>query len=205
MVGHALNLLRILISCMNERNVHQGGGSSFPHQSASVISRAAQGGAGYPPVSCEFPRPCSRPSALLTCARLRVALADILSAVATPIFSPAKTTASASSFSGSYFCKRIVPRLIAPAPHICAGIPLQIVKLSALTLLRHSTSKQVDIALGAFDKVSAPPPIRSALSPEKSVAMHPSPLANNRCFEPCRLPRPGRRLASGLAMAIAIA
>jgi len=61
--------------------------------------------------------------------RLRVALAEIRSAVATPIFDPAKTRQRFVIAAGSYFCMLIVPSLIRLARKICAGHHLQIVNI----------------------------------------------------------------------------
>jgi hypothetical protein len=50
-----------------------------------------------------------------------VALAEICSAVAIPMFDPAKTRQRFAISAGHYFCTLIVPSLIAPARKICAG------------------------------------------------------------------------------------
>jgi DNA-binding transcriptional LysR family regulator len=63
--------------------------------------------------------------------RLRLALAEIRSGVATPIFDPAKTRQRFTISAGHYFCTLIVPSLIALARKSAPGITLQIVNISA--------------------------------------------------------------------------
>ena len=99
--------------------------------------------------------------------RLRVALAEIRSAVATPMFDRATTRQRFTISAGPYFCMLIVPSLIALARESAPGITLQIVNISA-NLAQALDQQQVDIALGAFDRV--PPRLRSevAISKEPS-------------------------------------
>ena len=66
-----------------------------------------------------------------------VALAEICSAVAIPMFDPAKTRQRFAISAGHYFCTLVVPSLIALARKSAPA--LQIVNI-ALTLLRHSTA-----------------------------------------------------------------
>jgi DNA-binding transcriptional LysR family regulator len=87
-----------------------------------------------------------------------MALAEIRSAVATPLFDPAKTRQRFVIAAGSYFCMLIVPSLIALARKSAPGTTLQIVNISA-DVAQALDQQQVDIALGAFDKV--PPRLRS--------------------------------------------
>jgi DNA-binding transcriptional LysR family regulator len=78
--------------------------------------------------------------------RLRVALADIRSAVATPMFDPANTRQRFVIAAGSYFCTLVVPSLIALARKSAPGIILQIVNISA-DIAQALDRQQVDIAL----------------------------------------------------------
>jgi DNA-binding transcriptional LysR family regulator len=131
--------------------------------------------------------------------RLRMALAEIRSAVATPMFDPAKTRQRFVIAAGPYFCMLIVPGLIALARKSAPGITLQIVNIGA-DVAQALDQQQVDIALGAFDKV--PPRLRSEVlfHDEKAWAIGTHhPLAKQPFDHAAFLAWP--RLAIGLARA----
>jgi DNA-binding transcriptional LysR family regulator len=131
--------------------------------------------------------------------RLRVALAEIRSVVATPMFDPAKTRQRFTISAGPYFCMLIVPSLIALARKSAPGITLQIVNISA-NLAQALDQQQVDIALGAFDRV--PPRHRSEVlfRDEKAWAIGTHhPLARKPFDHAAFLTWP--RLAIGIASA----
>jgi DNA-binding transcriptional LysR family regulator len=87
-----LNLLRIFDILYDERNVTRAAARLFLTQSAVSHALAHE-----------------------LAPRLRMALAEIRSAVATPMFDPAKTRQRFVIAAGSYFCMLIVPSLIALA------------------------------------------------------------------------------------------
>jgi DNA-binding transcriptional LysR family regulator len=86
--------------------------------------------------------------------RLRVALAEIRSAVATPMFDPAKTRQRFVISAGPYFCALIVPNLIGLARKFAPGISLQIVNVGT-ELAQALDQQRIDLALSAFDKIPA--------------------------------------------------
>jgi len=101
--------------------------------------------------------------------------------------------------AGSYFCMLIVPSLIALARKSAPGITLQIVNTSA-DVAQALDQQQVDIALGAFEKV--PPRLRSEVlfRDEKAWAIGTHhPLAKQPFDHAAFLAWP--RLAIGLARA----
>jgi DNA-binding transcriptional LysR family regulator len=154
-----LNLLRIFDILYDERNVTRAAARLFLTQSAVSHALARLREVLGDPLFMRIPsglQPTERAHQLAP--RLRVALAEIRSAIATPIFDPAKTRQRFVIAAGSYFCTLIVPSLIALARKSAPSITLQIVNISA-DVARALDQQQVDIALGAFDKV--PPRLRS--------------------------------------------
>jgi DNA-binding transcriptional LysR family regulator len=154
-----LNLLRIFDILYDERNVTRAAARLFLTQSAVSHALARLREVLGDPLFMRIPsglQPTERAHQLAP--RLRVALAEIRSAIATPIFDPAKTRQRFVIAAGSYFCTLIVPSLIALARKSAPSITLQIVNISA-DVAQALDQQQVDIALGAFDKV--PPRLRS--------------------------------------------
>jgi DNA-binding transcriptional LysR family regulator len=154
-----LNLLRIFDILYDERNVTRAAARLFLTQSAVSHALARLRGVLGDPLFIRIPaglQPTERAHQLAP--RLRVALAEIRSVVATPTFDPAKTRQRFTISAGPYFCMLIVPSLIALARKSAPGITLQIVNISA-NLAQALDQQQVDIALGAFDRVS--PRLRS--------------------------------------------
>jgi DNA-binding transcriptional LysR family regulator len=130
-----------------------------------------------------------------------VALAEIRSAVATPMFDPANTRQRFVIAAGSYFCRLVVPSLVALARKSAPGIVLQIVNISSANLALALDHQQVDIALGAFDKV--PTRLRSEVlfRDEKAWAIGTHhPLAKQPFDHAAFLAWP--RLAIGIATAV---
>jgi DNA-binding transcriptional LysR family regulator len=82
---------------------------------------------------------------------LRVALAEIRSLVAAPVFDPATTSRHFTISAGSYFCTLLV-RLIARVRSAAPGVSLQIVNIGA-NLTQALDQQRVDLALGGFDRV----------------------------------------------------
>src|SRR6202035_3781544 len=156
-----LNLLRIFDILYDERNVTRAAARLFLTQSAVSHALARLREVLGDPLFMRIPsglQPTERAHQLAP--RLRVALAEIRSAVATPMFDRAKTRQRFVIAAGSYFCRLIVPSLIALARKSAPGITLQIVNISA-DVAQALDQQQVDIALGAFDKV--PPRLRSEM------------------------------------------
>ena len=154
-----LNLLRIFDILYDERNVTRAAARLFLTQSAVSHALARLRHVLADPLFMRIPsglQPTERAHQLAP--RLRVALAEIRSVVATPIFDPAKTRQRFTISGSHYFCTLIVPSLIALARKSAPGITLQIVNISA-NLAEALDQQQVDIALGGFDKV--PPRLRS--------------------------------------------
>jgi DNA-binding transcriptional LysR family regulator len=115
------------------------------------------------------------------------------------MFDPAKTRQRFTISAGPYFCMLIVPSLIALARKSAPGITLQIVNISA-NLAQALDQQQVDIALGAFDRV--PPRHRSEVlfRDEKAWAIGTHhPLARKPFDHAAFLTWP--RLAIGIASA----
>jgi DNA-binding transcriptional LysR family regulator len=126
-----LNLLRIFDILYDERNVTRAAARLFLTQSAVSHALARLREVLGDPLFMRIPsglQPTERAHQLAP--RLRVALAEIRSAVATPIFDPAKTHQRFVIAAGSYFCMLIVPSLIALARKSAPGITLQIVNIS---------------------------------------------------------------------------
>jgi DNA-binding transcriptional LysR family regulator len=150
-----LNLLRMFDILYDERNVTRAAARLFLTQSAVSHALARLREVLGDPLFVRIPsglQPTERAHQLAP--RLRVALSEIRSVVATPIFDPAKTIQRFTISAGSYFCMLIVPSLIALARKSAPGITLQIVNTNA-NLAQALDQQQADIALGAFDKIPA--------------------------------------------------
>jgi DNA-binding transcriptional LysR family regulator len=150
-----LNLLKVFEIVYDERNVTRAAARLFLSQSAVSHALARLRDVLGDPLFIRIPsglRPTERAHQLAP--RLRVALAEIHSVVATPIFDPATTRQRFVIAAGSYFCALIVPSLIALACKSAPGITLQIVNVG--TELAHALDQQrIDLALSAFDKIPA--------------------------------------------------
>ena len=86
--------------------------------------------------------------------RLRIALAEVRSAIEMPVFDPAKSARRFTvSGSGSYFCA-VIARLIALVRKAAPDVSLQ-----AINMGLHTTQaldrQQVDVVLGGFDRIPA--------------------------------------------------
>jgi DNA-binding transcriptional LysR family regulator len=201
MINIDLNLLRIFDILYDERNVTRAAARLFLTQSAVSHALARLRDVLGDPLFLRIPsglEPTERAHQLAP--RLRVALAEIRSAVATPMFDPAKTRQRFTISAGSYFCMLIVPSLIALARKSAPGITLQIVNTNA-NLAQALDQQQVNIALGAFDRV--PPRLRSEVlfNDEKAWAIGTHhPLAKQPFDHAAFLASP--RLAIGIASAV---
>jgi len=90
--------------------------------------------------------------------RLRVALAEVRSAIEIPVFDPAKTARRFTvSGNGSYFCA-VTARLIALARATAPDVSFQAVNMGPL-ITQALDQQQVDVVLGGFDRI--PPRFRS--------------------------------------------
>jgi DNA-binding transcriptional LysR family regulator len=155
MMGIDLNLLKIFEIVYDERNVTRAAARLFLSQSAVSHALARLRDVLGDPLFIRIPsglRPTERAHQLAP--RLRVALAEIDSVVATPIFDPAKTRQRFVIAAGSYFCSLIVPSLIALACKSAPGITLQIVNVGT-ELAQALDQQRIDLALSAFDKIPA--------------------------------------------------
>jgi DNA-binding transcriptional LysR family regulator len=85
--------------------------------------------------------------------RLRVALAEIRSMVAAPVFDPATTSRRFTISAGSYFSTLIV-RLITLARRSAPGVSIQIVNIGA-NLTQALDQQEIDLVLGGFDRIPA--------------------------------------------------
>src|SRR3984957_15065750 len=106
MINIDLNLLRVFDVLYDECNVTRAAARLFLSQSAVTHALARLRDVLGDPLFVRIPsglRPTSRAHQLAP--RLRVALAEIDSVVATPIFDPAKTRQRFVIAAGSYFCK----------------------------------------------------------------------------------------------------
>lgn len=173
-----LNLLRVFDILYDERNVTRAATRLFLSQSAVSHALARLREVLGDPLFIRIPsglEPTKRAHQLAP--RLRVALAEIRSAVATPMFDPAKTHQRFVISGGSYFCALIVPSLIALVRKSAPGITLQIVPVADVA--QALDQQQVDLAFGGVDKL--PPRLRSEvlLRDEKVWAVGAKhPLAN---------------------------
>jgi len=118
--------------------------------------------------------------------------------VAAPTFDPAKTRQRFVISAGAYFCMLVVPNLIALARKSAPGITLQIANIGA-NLAQALDQQQIDIALGAFDRV--PARFRSEVLFQDEIAWviatH-HPLARQRFDHSALLNQP--RLVIGIAL-----
>src|SRR3984957_4727212 len=127
-----LNLLRVFDTLYEERNVTRAAARLFLTQSAVSHALARLRDVLGDPLFVRIPsglQPTERAHQLAP--RLQVALAEIRSVVAAPIFDPAKTIRSFTISAGSPFCMLFVPRLIALARKSAPSITLQIVNPNA--------------------------------------------------------------------------
>ena len=195
-----LNLLRVFDILYDERNVTRAATRLFLSQSAVSHALARLREVLGDPLFLRIPsglEPTKRAHQLAP--RLRVALAEIRSAVAAPMFDPAKTHQRFVIAGGSYFCMLIVPNLMALVRKSAPGITLQIVNVGA-DIAQALDQQQVDIAFGAFDKF--PPRLRSEvlLRDEKVWALGAEhPLAKRPFDHAALLAWP--RVAIGIASA----
>jgi DNA-binding transcriptional LysR family regulator len=195
-----LNLLRIFDILYDERNVTRAAARLFLTQSAVSHALARLRDVLGDPLFMRIPsglQPTERAHQLAP--RLRVALAEIRSAVATPVFDPAKTRQRFVISAGSYFCALIVPTLVRLAHQFAPGISLQFVNVG--TELVHALDQQrVDLALSAFDKIPARFRSEVLFSDEKvwAIGTH-HPLARQPFDHAALLAWP--RLAIGIASA----
>src|SRR5258708_19418607 len=126
-----LNLLRIFDILYDERNVTRAAARLFLTQSAVSHALARLREVLGDPLFMRIPsglQPTERAHQLAP--RLRVALAEIRSAVATPIFDPAKTRQRFVIAAGSYFCMLIFPSLIAVPLNSSSAITFHIANIA---------------------------------------------------------------------------
>ena len=112
--------------------------------------------------------------------RLRMALAEIRSAVAAPLFDPAKTSRRFTISAGGSYFSAVIARLIALVRRSAPDISLQIIHMGP-NITQALDQQQVDIVVGAFDRI--PPRFRSEIlfHDELVWVMGPHhPLANQR-------------------------
>jgi len=192
-----LNLLRVFDILYEERNVTRAAARLFLTQSAVSHALARLRDVLGDPLFVRIPsglQPTKRAHELAP--RLRMALAEIRSVVATPMFDPAKSRQRFTISAATYFCMLIVPRLIALARESAPGISLQIVNISA-NAAQALDQQDIDIALGAYDKV--PPRLRSEVlfRDEKAwaIGIH-HPLAKRPLDHAAFLARPRVAIAT---------
>jgi DNA-binding transcriptional LysR family regulator len=196
-----LNLLRIFDILYDERNVTRTAARLFLTQSAVSHALARLREVLGDPLFMRIPsglQPTERAHQLAP--RLRVALAEIRSAVATPMFDPAKTRQRFTISAGPYFCALIVPNLIGLARKFAPGISLQIVNVGT-DIAQALDQQRIDLALSAFDKIPARFRSEVLFSDEKAWAIgtHHS-LAKQPFDHAAFLAWP--RLAIGIASAV---
>jgi DNA-binding transcriptional LysR family regulator len=195
-----LNLLRIFDILYDERNVTRAAARLFLTQSAVSHALARLREVLGDPLFMRIPsglQPTERAHQLAP--RLRVALAEIRSAVATPMFDPAKTRQRFVISAGPYFCALIVPNLIGLARKLAPGISLQIVNVGT-ELAQALDQQRIDLALSAFDKIPARFRSEVLFSDEKAWAIGTHhPLAKKPFDHATFLAWP--RLAIGIASA----
>jgi DNA-binding transcriptional LysR family regulator len=154
-----LNLLRVFDILYEERNVTRASARLLLTQSAVSHALARLRDVLDDPLFMRIPsglEPTERAHRLAP--RLRVALAEIRSLVATPIFDPAKAQQRFTISAGPYFCTLIVPTLVRLARKFAPGVSLQIVNLST-NLAQAIDQQRVDLALSSFKRL--PPRFRS--------------------------------------------
>ena len=147
-----LNLLRVFDILYEECNVTRAAARLFLTQSAVSHALARLRDVLADPLFLRVPtglQPTLRAHQLAP--RLRVALAEIRSVVAVPVFDPAKTSRRFTISASSYFSS-LTARLIALARKSAPGISLQIVN-TGTKLTQALDQQQVDIALGGFDRI----------------------------------------------------
>jgi DNA-binding transcriptional LysR family regulator len=147
-----LNLLRVFDILYEECNVTRAAARLFLTQSAVSHALARLRDVLGDPLFLRVPsglQPTERAHQLAP--RLRVALAEIRSVVAVPVFDPTKTSRRFTISASSYFSS-LTARLIALARKSAPGISLQIVNTGA-KLTQALDQQQVDIALGGFDRI----------------------------------------------------
>jgi DNA-binding transcriptional LysR family regulator len=195
-----LNLLRIFDILYDERNVTRAAVRLFLTQSAVSHALARLREVLGDPLFMRIPsglQPTERAHQLAP--RLRVALAEIRSAVATPMFDPAKTRQRFVISAGSYFCALIVPNLIGLARKLAPGISLQVINVGT-ELVQDLDQQRIDLALSAFDKIPARFRSEVLFSDEKAWAIGTHhPLAKQPFDHAAFLAWP--RLAIGIASA----
>jgi len=148
-----LNLLRVFDILYEECNVTRAAARLFLTQSAVSHALARLRDVLADPLFLRVPtglQPTERAHQLAP--RLRVALAEIRSVVAVPVFDPATTSRRFITISASSYFSSLTARLIALARKSAPGISLQIVN-TGTKLTQALDQQQVDIALGGFDRI----------------------------------------------------
>jgi DNA-binding transcriptional LysR family regulator len=154
MVDIDFNLLRVFELLYEEGNVTRAAARLCLTQSAVSHALARLRIVLEDPLFVRIPsglQPTERAHQLAP--RLRVALAEIRSMVAAPVFDPATTSRRFTISAGSYFSTLIV-RLITLARRSAPGISLQIVNIGA-NLTQALDQQEIDLALGGFDRIPA--------------------------------------------------
>jgi DNA-binding transcriptional LysR family regulator len=147
-----LNLLRVFELLYEEGNMTRAAARLCLTQSAVSHALARLRIALEDPLFMRIPsglQPTERAHQLAP--RLRVALAEIRSLVAAPVFDPATTSRHFTISASSYFCTLLV-RLIARVRNTAPGISLQIVNIGA-NLTQALDQQRIDLALGGFDRI----------------------------------------------------
>jgi DNA-binding transcriptional LysR family regulator len=148
-----LNLLRVFELLYEEGNMTRAAARLCLTQSAVSHALARLRIALEDPLFVRIPsglQPTERAHQLAP--GLRVALAEIRSLVAAPVFDPATTSRHFTISASSYFCTLLV-RLIARVRSAAPGMSLQIVNIGAANLTQALDQQRIDLALGAFDRV----------------------------------------------------
>jgi DNA-binding transcriptional LysR family regulator len=148
-----LNLLQVFEVLYEERNVTKASARLFITQSGVSHRLARLRNVLDDPLFVRIPsglEPTERAHRLAP--RLRVALAEMRSLVATPKFDPAKAQQRFTISAGPYFCTLIVPTLIRLCRKFAPGVSLQIVNLST-NLAQAIDQQRVDLALSSFKKL----------------------------------------------------
>ena len=159
MTTHDLNLLQVFDLLYEEGNVTKAAARLRLSQSAVSHAlarlRVMLGDPLFVRVSSGL-QPTERAHQLAP--RLRVALAEVRSAIEIPVFDPAKTARRFTvSGNGSYFCA-VTARLIALARATAPDVSFQAVNMGPL-ITQALDQQQVDVVLGGFDRI--PPRFRS--------------------------------------------
>jgi DNA-binding transcriptional LysR family regulator len=195
-----LNLLRIFEILYDECNVTKAAARLFLTQSAVSHALARLRDMLGDPLFIRIPsglQPTERAHQLAP--RLRVALAEIRSVVAAPVFDPAKTRQRFTIAATPYMSTLIVPNLIALARKTAPDITLQIVNTDD-HLAQALDQQQVDLALGPFYRIPSRHRSEILFLDEKAwVVGQDHPLANKSFDNAAFLTWP--RLAIGIASA----